>query len=61
MIPLLEPAILFEPLAVALAWLGVVAAAGAVVVVGLVARAGRPARRPRGVVAPLPRRMPRAA
>lgn len=61
MIPLLEPTVLFAPLAGALLWLGVVAVAGAVAVVGLVAWTARPARASRGVVVPLSPRLPKAA
>jgi hypothetical protein len=61
MIPLLEPAVLFEPVAHGLVWLGAVAAAGMAVVVALVARPSRGGRRIRGAVALLPRPLRKAA
>ena len=61
MIPLFESAALFAPLSPVLAWLGAVAAAGTVAVVGLVALADRRTSRPRPAVTRLPRRLPEAA
>jgi hypothetical protein len=61
MIPLLEPTVLFAPLAGAVAWLGAIAVAGAVVVVGLVAWTSRPVRPSRATVTPLSPRLPKAA
>jgi hypothetical protein len=61
MIPLLEPTVLFAPLAGALLWLGAIAVAGSVAVVGLVAWTARPKRPSRGVVVPLAPRLPKAA
>jgi hypothetical protein len=61
MIPLFEPAALYEPIALGLAWLGATAVAGTVVVVGLVAKANQRPSRPRAVVAPLRRRLREAA
>ena len=61
MIPFFEPTALYEPIALALAWLGAAAVAGAAVVVGLVAKANQRPSRPRAVVSPLPRRFPEAA
>ncbi len=61
MIPLLQPTVLFAPLAGALLWLGAVAVAGTVAVVGLVAWTARPRRAARGVVVPLSPRLPKAA
>jgi len=61
MIPLVEPAVLYESIAQGLIWLGVAAAAGMAIVVALVARSGRPGRRSRAAVASLPRRLSEAA
>jgi hypothetical protein len=61
MIPLVEPTALYEPLAVGLAWLGAAAVAGMIVVVGLVAKTSQRPSRPRAVVLPLSRRLPKAA
>ena len=61
MIPLFEPAALYEPIALGLAWLGAAAVVGTVVVVGLVAKANQRPARPRAVVSRLPRRLPEAA
>jgi hypothetical protein len=61
MIPSLEPAVLFGPVAQGLVWLGAVAAAGMAVVVALVARPSRGGRRTRAAVASLPRPLHKAA
>jgi hypothetical protein len=61
MIPIVESAALFAPVATGLAWLGGVATAGMLAVVLLVARAGRRGTRPRALVLPMPRRLPKAA
>jgi hypothetical protein len=44
-----------------LAWLGAFATAGMLAVVMLVALAGRRVPRPRALVVPMPRRLPKAA
>jgi hypothetical protein len=61
MLPLVEPAVLFGPVAQGLVWLGAIAAAGMVVVVGLVFMSSRGVRRTRAAVAPLPRPLREAA
>ena len=61
MIPIVEPAALFASVTTGLAWLGAVATLGTLTVVLLVARAGGRAPRPRAVVLPMPRRLPKAA
>ena len=60
-VPLVEPAVLFGPVAQGLVWLGAIAAAGMAIVVGLVVRSSRGVRRPRAAVASLPRRVREAA
>jgi hypothetical protein len=61
MIPLVEPAVLYEPVALGLVWLGAIAAAGMATVVGLVVWTARGDRPARAVVASLPRRLRDAA
>jgi hypothetical protein len=62
MFPILEPsAALSQPVASGLAWLAFVAAAGAVAVVQMVARANARTPRARATVTPLGRRLPEAA
>ena len=61
MMPLVEPAVLFGPVAQGLVWLGAIAAAGMAVVVGLVFISSRGVRRTRAAVASLPRRLREAA
>ena len=61
MIPIVEPAALFAPVTVGIAWVGMLAMAGSLVVVGLVARATRRAPRPRAAVVAMPRRFSKAA
>lgn len=61
MIPLLDPMVVFAPIAGALAWLGALAVAGTVAVVGLITWTARPRRGSRGVVVPLSPRLRKAA
>jgi hypothetical protein len=59
MIPLVEPASLYEPVAHALVWLGAIGVAGMALVVALVARSSH--RRPPALVRSLPQRLRKAA
>jgi hypothetical protein len=61
MIPIVEPVALYAPVAVGLAWLGMLATAGALVVVALVARATRRTPRVGATVVAMPRRFSKAA
>jgi len=61
MIPIVEPAALYAPVTVGLAWLGVLATAGTVAIAAMVAWAARPSPRLRATIVALPRRLSRAA
>jgi hypothetical protein len=61
MIPLVEPAVLYESVAQGLVWLGVIATVGTAAVLALVARPIRTARRNPATVVSLPRRLHEAA
>ena len=61
MIPIVEPAALYAPVTVGIAWLGMLALAGSLAVAGIVARASRRTPPARATVITMPRRFPEAA
>ena len=61
MIPIVEPAALYAPVTVGIAWLGMLALAGSLAVAAIVARANRRTPRALTTVITMPRRFSKAA